>query len=293
MDTLLLDNEAAVRLAAFAGILAVMVGAEALWPRRARLNPRLRRWVGNLGVVGVATALVRLAVPVVPVALAVVAAERGWGLFNMVDWPAWLEIVLAVLVLDLVVYLQHVLFHSVPALWRLHRMHHADTDIDATTGIRFHPVEIVLSIGIKLAAVLALGPAAVAVLVFELLLNGSAMFNHANLALPRRVDAFLRLLVVTPDMHRVHHSWHRDETDRNFGFCFPWWDRLLGTYRARPRDGHEAMTIGLPAFRDPAELSLPRLLTQPFRDDRRPPGDAAATGSVSDATGTSAAARRP
>lgn len=260
-----MDNEAWVRIGAFAGILALMMTAEALRPRRARLHARARRWVGNLGIVGVSTLIARLTVPVVPVALAAVAAERGWGLLNQVDWPLWAEVLVAVLVLDLVVYLQHVLFHAVPALWRLHRMHHADTDIDVTTGTRFHPLEIILSLGIKLAAVLALGPAAVAVLVFEVLLNGSAMFNHANLALPRRVDAVLRLLVVTPDMHRVHHSWHRDETDRNFGFCFPWWDRLLGTYRAQPRDGHDGMTIGLRDFRDARELSLPNLLTQPFR----------------------------
>ncbi|EKV28727.1 Putative sterol desaturase [Caenispirillum salinarum AK4] len=264
-----MDNEAWVRMGAFAGVLGLMMALEALRPRRARLNARARRWVGNLGVVGVATVLARLAVPVVPVALAAVAAEKGWGLLNQVHWPLWAEVLVAVLVLDLVVYLQHVLFHAVPTLWRLHRMHHADTDIDATTGIRFHPLEIILSLGIKLAAVLALGPAAVAVLVFEVLLNGSAMFNHANVALPRRMDAVLRLLVVTPDMHRVHHSWHRDETDRNFGFCFPWWDRLLGTYRAQPRDGHEGMTIGLADFRDPRELSLWRLLTQPFRSPGR------------------------
>lgn len=265
MNTLLLGNEAAIRLGAFAGILGLMMAAEALWPRRARLNRRLSRWIGNLGVVGVATVLVRFAVPVLPVALAVVAAERGWGLLNWTDWPVGLEVVLAVLALDLVVYGQHVVFHRVPLLWRLHRMHHADTDIDASTGIRFHPLEIVLSIGVKLAAVVALGPAPVAVLVFEVLLNGSAMFNHANLALPRRVDAVLRRLVVTPDMHRVHHSWHRAETHSNFGFCFPWWDRLFRTYRAQPRDGHAGMTIGLPVFRDQRELSLLRLLTQPFR----------------------------
>jgi sterol desaturase/sphingolipid hydroxylase (fatty acid hydroxylase superfamily) len=212
----------------------------------------------------------RLTVPLAPVALAAIATDRGWGLLNQLDWPLWVEVLVAVLVLDLVVYLQHVLFHAVPALWRLHRMHHADTDIDATTGIRFHPLEIILSLGIKLAAVLALGPAAVAVLLFEVLLNGSAMFNHANLALPRRADALLRLVLVTPDMHRVHHSWHRDETDSNYGFCFPWWDRLLGTYRAQPRDGHTGMTIGLTDFRDPRELSVMRLLTQPFRSPRPP-----------------------
>lgn len=265
MDEFFLGNESWVRMGAFGGILALFMVAEALRPRRARLHPRTRRWFGNLGVVGVSTVVARATVPVMPVALAIMATERGWGLLNQVDWPLWVEVLTAVLVMDLVVYLQHVLFHATPTLWRLHRMHHADTDIDVTTGIRFHPLEIILSLGIKLAAVLALGPAAVAVLLFEVLLNGAAMFNHANLSLSRPVDAVLRLFVVTPDMHRVHHSWHRDETHSNFGFCFPWWDRLLGTYRAQPRDGHETMTIGLHEFRDPGELALVKLLTQPFR----------------------------
>lgn len=265
MEMFLLENEAWVRVVASSGILGLMMVLEALRPRRVRLNTRARRWVGNLGIVGISALLVRLAVPVAPVALAAVAAEKGWGLLNQVSWPLWAETVVAVLALDLVIYFQHVLFHAVPSLWRLHRMHHADTDIDATTGLRFHPLEIILSLMIKLAAVMVLGPSALAVLLFEVILNGTAMFNHANLALPRRADAVLRLLVVTPDMHRVHHSWHRDETDRNYGFCFPWWDRLLGTYTAQPRDGHEGMTIGLPVFRDTREQSLSRLLTQPFR----------------------------
>lgn len=265
-----MDHEIWVRLGVFLGGLGLMMALEAWRPRRARLHARLRRWSGNLGIVGLSTVAARLTVPLAPVALAAIATDRGWGLLNQLDWPLWVEVLVAVLVLDLVVYLQHVLFHAVPALWRLHRMHHADTDIDATTGIRFHPLEIILSLGIKLAAVLALGPAAVAVLLFEVLLNGSAMFNHANLALPRRADALLRLVLVTPDMHRVHHSWHRDETDSNYGFCFPWWDRLLGTYRAQPRDGHTGMTIGLTDFRDPRELSVMRLLTQPFRNPSPP-----------------------
>lgn len=265
MEMFLLENEAWVRVVASSGILGLMMVLEALRPRRVRLNTRARRWVGNLGIVGISALLVRLAVPVAPVALAAVAAEKGWGLLNQVSWPLWAETVVAVLALDLVIYFQHVLFHAVPSLWRLHRMHHADTDIDATTGLRFHPLEIILSLMIKLAAVMVLGPSALAVLLFEVILNGTAMFNHANLALATPADAVLRLLVVTPDMHRVHHSWHRDETDRNYGFCFPWWDRLLGTYTAQPRDGHEGMTIGLPVFRDTREQSLSRLLTQPFR----------------------------
>jgi sterol desaturase/sphingolipid hydroxylase (fatty acid hydroxylase superfamily) len=167
--------------------------------------------------------------------------------------------------LDLAIYLQHVMFHAIPALWRLHRMHHADLEFDVSTGLRFHPLEILLSMGIKLAVVAALGPPAVAVLVFEVLLNVTSMFNHSNIALPPRVDRILRLIVVTPDMHRVHHSIHPDETNSNFGFNLPWWDRLLGTYRPQPRDGHESMTIGVEQFRTRGDLRLDRMLIQPFR----------------------------
>ena len=183
----------------------------------------------------------------------------------MVALPFWLEVAIAVVVLDLVIYLQHVMVHAVPALWRLHRMHHADLDFDVTTGARFHPFEILLSVALKLGTVMILGPAALAVVIFEVLLNGTSMFNHGNLRLPAGLDRALRLLVVTPDMHRVHHSDIAAETNSNFGFNFPWWDRLFGTYRAQPELGHEAMTIGLDGFRDPAELHLHNLLLQPFR----------------------------
>ena len=210
-------------------------------------------------------ALVRLLFPVVAVGLAVMAAENGWGLFNIVDVPGWVAVLVSLLVLDLAIYLQHVMFHAVPALWRLHRMHHADLEFDVTTGLRFHPVEILLSMAIKLAVVMALGPPAVAVLVFEVLLNGSAMFNHSNVRLPERVDALLRLVIVTPDMHRVHHSILPSETNSNFGFNVPWWDRLLGTYRAQPRAGHEGMTIGIEQFRTRRDLWLDRMLVQPLR----------------------------
>jgi sterol desaturase/sphingolipid hydroxylase (fatty acid hydroxylase superfamily) len=181
--------------------------------------------------------------------------------------PWGLATLLSVLLLDLAIYAQHVLFHAVPVLWRLHRMHHADLDIDVTTGVRFHPAEIVLSMLIKLAVVGLIGAPGAAVLIFEVLLNATSMFNHSNVAMPPAVDRIVRLLVVTPDMHRVHHSIERRETNSNFGFNFPWWDRLFGTYRPQPEQGHEGMTIGIEIFRDPAELRLDRMLLQPLRQE--------------------------
>ena len=209
--------------------------------------------------------LVRFLVPLAAVALAGAAEARGWGLFNSVALPQGLVVLVSVVLLDLAIYLQHVMFHAVPALWRLHRMHHADLDFDVTTGARFHPIEILLSMGIKLAVVMALGPPAVAVLIFEVLLNASSMFNHANVRIPPAIDAVLRWFVVTPDMHRVHHSIRRHETNSNFGFNLPWWDRLLGTYQAQPAAGHTDMTIGIEQFRTPRDLWLDRMLAQPFR----------------------------
>ena len=265
MNEWLLQHEGAIRLVSFAGILAVMAGWELLAPRRPLHESKAVRWVSNLGLVVVDTLLLRLLFPVLAVGMATLAAQEGWGLLNRTALPAWLAFVLAVVMLDGVIYLQHVMFHAVPALWRLHRMHHTDLDFDTTTGLRFHPIEILLSMGIKLAAVTVLGPPPGAVLVFEVLLNGMALFNHGNLRLPLALDRWLRLLVVTPDMHRVHHSIYPGETNSNFGFNLPWWDRLLGTYRAQPRDGHDGMTIGIEQFRDPRELWLHRLLVQPFR----------------------------
>ncbi len=241
----------------------------ALWesaaPRRLRSVSRSTRWPSNLGVSVLNTAAVRILFPAAAVGLALVAETRGWGLFNEIAPPRWFAIVFSVAALDLIVYLQHVMFHAVPLLWRVHRMHHADLDFDATTGVRFHPIEIVLSMAIKLGAVAALGPPAVAVLTFEVLLNATSMFNHSNVLIPVRMDRVLRLLVVTPDMHRVHHSIVVDETNSNFGFNLPWWDRALGTYRAQPAAGHEAMIIGIEQFRDPQELRLDHMLAQPFR----------------------------
>ncbi|MEF2547490.1 sterol desaturase family protein [Aurantimonas sp. E1-2-R+4] len=265
MTETLLANEPLIRLSVFLGILLAMALWEVAAPRRRREIPRLLRWTNNLGVVVVDTLLVRLTFPIVAVGLALLAEERGWGLFNIFEVPGWIAVIVAILALDLAIYLQHVMFHAVPALWRLHRMHHADLEFDVTTGLRFHPVEILLSMGIKLAVVAALGPPAVAVLIFEVLLNGTAMFNHSNIRIPLAVDRVLRLFVVTPDMHRVHHSIHPSETNSNFGFNVPWWDRLLGTYKAQPRDGHEAMTIGIEQFRTRRDLWLDRMLIQPVK----------------------------
>jgi len=209
--------------------------------------------------------LLRLVFPTAAVGFALFAARQGWGLLNAVSPPFWLALLVAVLVLDFAIYLQHVLFHAVPALWRLHRVHHADLEFDVTTGLRFHPLEILLSMAIKLAVIAALGPPALAVLIFEVLLNATSMFNHGNVRMPAGLDRVLRWLVVTPDMHRVHHSVLPHETNSNFGFNLPWWDRLLGTYRARPAAGHTGMTIGIEQFRAPRELWLDRLLLQPFR----------------------------
>lgn len=265
MTDLLLANEPLIRMVFFIGILLAMALWEVAAPRRRRDIPRLLRWSNNLGIVVIDTLLVRLTFPIVAVGLALLAQERGWGLFNVFDAPAWLAFVVSVLVLDLAIYLQHVMFHAVPALWRLHRMHHADLEFDVSTGLRFHPVEILLSMGIKLAVVAALGPPAVAVLVFEVLLNATAMFNHSNIRIPAAIDRILRRVVVTPDMHRVHHSIHPNETNSNFGFNLPWWDRMLGTYRAQPREGHETMTIGIEQFRARRDLWLDRMLIQPLR----------------------------
>jgi sterol desaturase/sphingolipid hydroxylase (fatty acid hydroxylase superfamily) len=259
-------SEPLIRLGAFLGVFLAVALWEALAPRRSRAFSRRSRWPHNLGLLAIDTFLARLLVPATAVGVAVAAQSHGWGLAHQFSVPAWLAIPLAVMLLDLTIYFQHVAFHAVPALWRLHRVHHADLDFDVTTGTRFHPIEILISAGIKLAAVAAIGAPPIAVLIFEVLLNATAMFNHANAGLPVRVDAVLRWLVVTPDMHRVHHSILPQETNTNFGFNLPWWDRLFGTYRAQPAAGHEKMTMGIDAFRSPEDLRLDRLLIQPLRD---------------------------
>jgi sterol desaturase/sphingolipid hydroxylase (fatty acid hydroxylase superfamily) len=267
MRTALFAYEPYIRLAAFAGVFAAMALWEVLGPRREQAIGRAWRWPNNLGVVAVDTLLVRVLFPTTAVGLALLAEARGFGLFNTVGLPAWIAILASVVILDFAIYLQHVLFHAVPALWRLHRMHHADLEFDVTTGLRFHPIEILLSMVIKLAVVAALGAPAVAVLIFEVLLNATSMFNHSNVRIPLGFDRILRWLVVTPDMHRVHHSILARETNSNFGFNLPWWDRLFGTYRAQPAAGHDAMTIGIEQFCDPRELGLDRMLIQPFRSE--------------------------
>jgi sterol desaturase/sphingolipid hydroxylase (fatty acid hydroxylase superfamily) len=268
MDAVM-SNEPLVRFIAFGTVLAAMAVWELAAPRRKQVLGRKTRWPGNLGVVALDTLLVRLIFPMGAVAIALAAEARGWGLFNVFRVPAWVAVPAGVILLDLGIYLQHVLFHAVPALWRLHRMHHADLAFDVTTGVRFHPVEILLSMIIKLGVVTALGAPALAVLVFEVLLNATSMFNHGNVTLPQGIDRILRWVVVTPEMHRVHHSIKARETNSNFGFNLPWWDRLLGTYRDQPGAGHLGMTIGIEQFRDPAEQRLDRMLTQPFRDDAK------------------------
>jgi len=270
MTDTLLSNESLVRLLAFAGILGAMAAWEILAPRRRQAIGRGIRWPGNIGIVALDTLLVRLIFPMTAVGLALLAEARGWGLFNAFPVPGWAAIPLAVILLDLAIYLQHVLFHAVPALWRLHRMHHADLEFDVTTGARFHPIEILLSMIVKLGVIAAIGAPAVAVLLFEVLLNATSMFNHGNVRIPLGFDRILRWMVVTPDMHRVHHSIESGETNSNFGFNLPWWDRLFGTYRDQPAAGHERMAIGIEQFRDPVELRMDRMLLQPWRDASGP-----------------------
>jgi sterol desaturase/sphingolipid hydroxylase (fatty acid hydroxylase superfamily) len=262
-----MDVEVLIRISAFALVFAAMALWEFAAPRRRLAAGRKPRWPGNLGILVVDALAVRILIPTAAVGAALLAAGRGWGLLHVAGLRLSVAALLGFLVLDLVIYGQHVLFHKVPLLWRLHRMHHADLDIDVTTGGRFHPFEILISMAVKIAVVIAFGIPVVAVLLFEVVLNATSMFNHANVSMPTALDRVLRRLVVTPDMHRVHHSILPAETDSNFGFNLPWWDRLFGTYRAAPQAGHDGMTIGLPIFRDPVELRIDRLLTQPFRND--------------------------
>jgi sterol desaturase/sphingolipid hydroxylase (fatty acid hydroxylase superfamily) len=266
MDALVLTNEMAIRLGFFFATLVVMGVWESLAPRRVLSLSRLRRWFNNLAVISFNTLIIRLLFPAAAVGVAAFAAAQGWGILNHFEVPLWPAIAVAVIVMDLVIYLQHVMVHALPLLWRVHRMHHADLDIDVTTGLRFHPIEIVLSMLIKFATVALLGAPVVAVVLFEVLLNVTSMFNHSNVRIPLGLDRLLRLFVVTPDMHRVHHSIEFDETNSNFGFNLPWWDRLFGTYRAQPRAGHEGMTIGIELFRAQRDVvGFFNMLLIPFR----------------------------
>ena len=254
-----------VRLSTFAGLFAVFAVWELLAPRRTQHHSRSVRWLNNLAIMVLNGLIVRLGIPLAAVGTAIVAQDQNLGLLNLVTLPAWFAMVVAILALDLILYLQHLVFHHVDFLWRLHRMHHADLEVDVTTGLRFHPIEIVLSMAIKMAAVLVLGAPVVAVIAFEVLLNASSLFNHANIRIPDRVDRIMRYFIVTPDMHRVHHSVVRQETDSNFGFNVPWWDYLFGTYRASPQAGHIGMKVGIEYFRTQRDLWLDHLLLQPFR----------------------------
>ncbi len=263
-DTLLVQ-EPLIRSVFFFGILGIMALWERLSPSRRLSVSRPLRWGSNLGLVVLNTVLLRAVFPLAAVGFAAIAVEQGWGLLNVVALPGWLAILLSVMALDLVIYWQHVMFHALPTLWRLHKVHHADRDFDVTTGLRFHPVEIFLSMGIKIAAIALLGAPPVAVLIFEVLLNATAMFNHGNVSLPRSVDRLLRWVVVTPDMHRIHHSVIVQETNSNYGFNLPWWDYLFGTYRARPAKGNQGMTIGLTEYQNTLRVAqLPWVLLLPF-----------------------------
>ncbi len=260
-----ISHEAAIRLGFFSGILGAMALWELAAPRRVLTVPKLLRWINNIGIVVINSFLLRIIFPSAAVGVSVFAQKHGWGLFNHFQLPYWVAVVLSVVALDFIIYLQHVMFHAIPVFWRIHRMHHADLDFDVTTGIRFHPMEILLSMLIKSVGVVVLGPPVLGVIIFEVALNATSMFNHSNVRMLRGVDRIFRWFVVTPDMHRVHHSIEERETNSNFGFNLPWWDRLLGTYRNQPRMGHEGMTIGLEDFRDKKHcVMLPGMLSIPF-----------------------------
>lgn len=265
IEDFVLQREAIIRLGVFAFVFVTMLLWELLAPRRALSVSRALRWTSNLGLLALNTVVLRLMFPAAAVGIAYSVGQQGWGLFNLVDLPFWFEVLVAVLLLDLAIYLQHRLMHQVPVLWRLHRVHHADLDFDLTTGSRFHTIEIIVSMLIKWLVIILLGPALIAVLVFEVLLNGMAIFNHANVSLPRAIDRMLRYLLVTPDMHRVHHSTLVRETNSNYGFNLSIWDRVFKTYIDQPAKGHQAMTIGLAEFRDARQVDrLPGMLALPF-----------------------------
>ena len=264
MNMLIIENEPIIRLGCFIGVFLAVALGEIAAPRRRLTTSKSARWFANIGIVVINTAVARFLFPVAAVGMAIIAAQKHWGLFNNVDLSYWIAAGLSVIVLDFTIYIQHILFHAIPVLWRLHMMHHADLDFDLTTGTRFHPIEIIISMLIKMAVVVLIGAPAVSVIIFEVLLNGTSMFNHSNLFVPVGADRVIRLFMVTPDMHRVHHSVFDFETSSNFGFNLPWWDRLMGTYRAQTKLGHEGMTIGLNQFRDPTRLTLQKMLVLPF-----------------------------
>lgn len=258
-------SEAALRLGIFAAAFVLLAVAEGVWPRRSQPLPRSQRWPGHFALQVLSAVLLRVVFPSAAIGLAMQVQAIGWGLFNLWSPPAVLSVVMSLLLLDLGIYGQHVASHRVPWLWRLHRLHHSDRQLDLTSALRFHPLEILLSLAWKGVLIAVIGAPVLAVLIFEVVLNASALFNHANLRLPIGLDAWLRKFLVTPDMHRVHHSRRADETNSNYGFCLPWWDWLFGSYRAQPEAGHADMQIGLQAFGDISESRLRQMLTQPFR----------------------------
>jgi len=259
------EHEVMIRLSFFFGIFALMALWEIKAPRRALTVSKVMRWVNNLGLVLLNSIILRLLFPAAAVGMAIFVTDNGWGLLNHFEIPFALSVIISVIFMDFIIYFQHVLVHAVPTLWRLHRVHHADPDYDVTTGTRFHPVEIILSMLIKFATIVVLGPPVIAVITFEIMLNGMAMFNHSNVKLPLGLDRLLRFIVVTPDMHRVHHSVEDNETNSNFGFNLSIWDRLFGTYIDQPRAGHMKMTIGIHKYRDPKQVSwLSGMLILPF-----------------------------
>ena len=267
MRDILAAYEPLLRVSAFVGVFILMAVWEWMGPRRVPTFARSVRWPHNLALLAIDVAVIRVLAPGAAIAVAAAGEINGWGLLNVLAPPAWIGIPLAVAFLDLAIYFQHVAFHAVPTLWRLHRVHHTDLDFDVTTGTRFHPLEILISTGIKCAAVAAIGAPVVGVLVFEVLLNATSMFNHGNVRIAGGIERYLRWFVVTPEMHRVHHSVIFNETSSNFGFNSPWWDRLLGTYCAQPSRGHTGMTIGVDAFRTEEDLRIDRLLIQPALDN--------------------------
>ena len=267
ISELITAHETAIRMGSFFGVLILMAVWEVLAPRRASTISRIVRWGNNLGLVVFNTVLLRLIFPTAAVGVAIFASEHNWGLLNYVQLPSFAVVVISIVVMDFVIYFQHILMHAIPVLWRLHRVHHADLDYDFTTGVRFHPLEIIVSMLIKFAAILMLGPPVIAVLIFEVILNAMSMFNHGNVKLPAFLDRTLRLLIVTPDMHRIHHSVEEDESNRNFGFNLSLWDRFFGTYRKQPRAGHERMVVGIQNYRGLRDVtSIQGLLLLPFRN---------------------------
>ncbi len=260
------QNESTLRLSFFLGMLLIMAIWESLNPLRQLSIQRGRRWLNNLGLVVLNTLILRIVFPTAAVGMALLAESRGWGLLTLLELPLWAVVLISVIALDFIIWSQHVMVHAIPMLWRLHRVHHADPDYDVTTGLRFHPLEILLSMLIKFVAIVALGPPVVAVIIFEIVLNAMAMFNHGNVSLPKWLDKWLRVLIVTPDMHRVHHSVNDFETNSNFGFNLSIWDRLFGTYIAQPESGHQQMKIGINGFEQPAQVvSIKGLLMLPFK----------------------------